>query len=163
MTSELKKENNASISRAVLFTKTNFLKDKYTLIYFTIYIKFLQRIILLQIVRKMENTKRLKIPDTCIVRYYFHFYTGQRAKIPDCPVKYRTPGNPSTSLSGTLRRVRGFIDKQRCHSLGFLSRSWVFRSDLGFWGFSTEALVFFWVFSTFHRKIHFFECFYQKV
>src|SRR6218665_2537933 len=43
----------------------------------------------------MENTKRLKIPDTYIVRYYSHFYTGQRAKIPDCPVKYRTPGNPN--------------------------------------------------------------------
>ena len=50
---------------------------------------------MLQIVRKVENTKILKIPDTCIVRYYFHFYTVQRAKIPDTPVKYRTPGNPT--------------------------------------------------------------------
>src|SRR6218665_483949 len=33
----------------------------------------------------MENINRLKIPDTCIVRYYCHFYTGQRNKIPDCP------------------------------------------------------------------------------
>jgi len=45
----------------------------------------------------MENDKRLKIPDTHIVRDYFYFYTGQRAKIPDCPVKYRTPGNPNYS------------------------------------------------------------------
>src|SRR6218665_1123164 len=54
-------------------------------------------IVLLQIVIKMENRlpRRLKIPDTCIVRYYHHFYTGQGAKIPDSPVKYRTPGNPS--------------------------------------------------------------------
>src|SRR6218665_3793767 len=54
-------------------------------------------IVLLQIVIKMENRlpRRLKIPDTCIVRYYHHFYTGQRAKIPDSPVKYRTPGNPN--------------------------------------------------------------------
>ena len=29
----------------------------------------------------------------CIVRYCYHLYTGQRAKIPDSPVKYRTPGN----------------------------------------------------------------------
>jgi len=35
--SELKRENNASISQAVVFTKTNFWKGKYTLIYFTIY------------------------------------------------------------------------------------------------------------------------------
>src|SRR6218665_261169 len=47
----------------------------------------------------MENTKRLKIPDAYIVRHYIHFYTGQRAKIPDCPVKYRTPGNPSWNAS----------------------------------------------------------------
>jgi len=33
--------------------------------------------------------------DTCIVRYYYRFYTVQRAKIPDTPVKYRTPGNPT--------------------------------------------------------------------
>src|SRR6218665_2735608 len=54
-------------------------------------------IVLLQIVIKMENRlpRRLKIADTCIVRYYHHFYTGQRAKIPDSPVKYRTPGNPT--------------------------------------------------------------------
>jgi len=31
---------------------------------------------------------------TYIVRYYYHCYTRQRAKIPDSPVKYRTPGNP---------------------------------------------------------------------
>jgi len=52
----------------------------------------------------------LKIPDTgsfgvggtkywainaFIVRYYYHFYTGQGPKIPDSPVKYRTPGNPT--------------------------------------------------------------------
>ena len=29
------------------------------------------------------------------VRYYYHFYTGQGAKIPDSPVKYRISGNPS--------------------------------------------------------------------
>src|SRR6218665_160210 len=33
---------------------------------------------------------------TCIVRYYYQYYTGQRAEIPDSPVKYRTPGNPNT-------------------------------------------------------------------
>jgi len=33
---------------------------------------------------------------TCIVRYYYQHYTGQRAEIPDSPVKNRTPaGNPS--------------------------------------------------------------------
>ena len=64
---------------------------------------FLKRIILLRIARKVENTKRLKIPDTCIVRYCFHFYTGQGAKVPDCPVKYRTPDNPnSAQTSGDL-------------------------------------------------------------
>jgi len=31
---------------------------------------------------------------TCIVRLCYHYYTGQRAEIPDSPVKYRTPGNP---------------------------------------------------------------------
>src|SRR6218665_461844 len=106
MTSELKREYNASILQAVVFTTTkNVWKDKYTLIYFTIYMSFLQRIILLRIVRKMENTKRLKIPDTCIVRYCFHFYTGQRAKIPDSPVKYRTPGKPSESAWPTVYKL----------------------------------------------------------
>src|SRR6218665_2757590 len=28
--------------------------------------------------------------DTCIVQYYYHFYTEQRTKIPDSPVKYQT-------------------------------------------------------------------------
>jgi len=37
MTSELKIENTANISQAVVFTKTNFWKEKYTLINFTIY------------------------------------------------------------------------------------------------------------------------------
>src|SRR6218665_925815 len=89
MTSELKREYNASILQAVVFTTTkNVWKDKYTLIYFNIYISFLQRIILLRIVRKMENTKRLKIPDTCIVRYCFYFYTesqntGLSGQMPD--------------------------------------------------------------------------------
>jgi len=32
------------------------------------------------------------------VRYFLHFSTGQIAKIADCPVKYRTCGNPSNSL-----------------------------------------------------------------
>src|SRR6218665_1213927 len=49
----------------------------------------------------MENTNRLKIPDTYIVRYYFNFYTGQRVKIPDCPVKYQTPGN---NIEGLFKR-----------------------------------------------------------
>jgi len=35
---------------------------------------------------KLRIPRRSKIPDTCIVSYCFHFYTGQRAKIPDCPV-----------------------------------------------------------------------------
>src|SRR6218665_3337710 len=62
-------------------------------------------IVLLQIVIKMENRlpRRLKIPDTCIVRYYHHFYTGQRAKIPDSPVKYRTPGNPNVKIQNNKR------------------------------------------------------------
>ena len=37
---------------------------------------------------------------TCIVRYYYHFYTRQRRgpKIPDSPVKYRTSGNPAALI-----------------------------------------------------------------
>jgi len=43
---------------------------------------------------KVGGTKYSAI-DTCIIRYYHHFYTGQRAKIPDSPVKYQTPDNPT--------------------------------------------------------------------
>jgi len=32
--------------------------------------------------------------ELCIVPYYYHICTGQRANIPDSPVKYRTSGNP---------------------------------------------------------------------
>jgi len=58
---------------------------------------------------------------------------------------------------------------QRCHPLGFLPRSWVFRSNLGFLGFVWHSLRFFlrffqtaWVFLgffIFYRKIHLFQCF----
>jgi len=44
--------------------------------------------------------------DTCLVRYYYHFYIGQRAKIPDSPVKYRTPGNPR--MDGCMDRWMGW-------------------------------------------------------
>src|SRR6218665_313851 len=61
---------------------------------------------------------------------------------------------------------------QRCHCLGFLSRSWVFRSNLGFLGFFLRALGFSrvfertlgfsWVFKI-SPKINFCCCFLQKV
>jgi len=59
-------------------------------------------------------------------------------------------------------------NNQRCHCLGFLPRSWVFRSDLGFLDFSDSlgiCLGFFqtaWVllvFFIFDRKIHLSQCF----
>src|SRR6218665_2103439 len=62
---------------------------------------------------------------------------------------------------------------QRCHCLGFLPRSWVFRSNLGFLGFFLRALGFFkgfrkdlgffLVFFKFARKYIYFCCFLQKV
>jgi len=40
--------------------------------------------------------KNINLFHTCTGWYYYHFYTGQRAKILDSPVKYRTPGNPTS-------------------------------------------------------------------
>jgi len=51
---------------------------------------------LLQIIGKIENTKQIENTGHmhCPV-LYFHIYTRQTAKTPDCPVKYRTHGNPN--------------------------------------------------------------------
>src|SRR6218665_1155210 len=94
----LRRENNACILLVglVVFTKLNFWKDNYTLIYFTIkyfIIKYVisskfHRIISLQIVRKMKNTK-----------------TVQNTGHMHCPVLlsflYRTKSQ-NTGLSGVI-------------------------------------------------------------
>src|SRR6218665_896850 len=41
---------------------------------------------------------------------------------------------------------------QRCHCLGFLPRSWVFGSNLGFLGFFLKALGLFWGFRQRQRQ-----------
>jgi len=101
MTSELKRENNASISQAVVFTQKNSERQIHINLFYFLYIISLKNHLATDC-KKIENKKRFKIPDTCIVRYYLRFYTGQRAKIPDCPVKYRTPGNPNIHVAGLI-------------------------------------------------------------
>ena len=50
----------------------------------------------------------ISISDTRIVRQCCYFYTGLRAKIPACPVKYRTPGNLTRCSWISCCFARGF-------------------------------------------------------
>jgi len=46
---------------------------------------------------------------TCVVWYYYHFYTGQRAKIPDSPVKYLATVTVTIHWCSSDRQVNNII------------------------------------------------------